>query len=117
MTDLEKPKPPRKKKPPTQTAGVTGIDGHGAMGEAPIEQPVAPIQSGVNWHKLIHLPAFEMFVFDESGQSGASAVEWVSNRRAGMGDKPLYDLYAKWHRAKGYWPDETPMGDLIQEVK
>lgn len=118
MTEaIEKPKakPRAKKKPPTQTAGVGGIDAHGGMGEAPIEQPS---QQYIDWQKLIGLPAFEMFVFDESGQhAGASADEWVVQRRAGMGDKPLYELYAKWHRAKGYWPDETPMGDLIQEVK
>lgn len=116
MTELEKPKPKttRKKKPPTQTAGVSGIDGHGAMGAAPIE----PFQQYIDWQKLISLPAFEMFVFEESGQqAGASASEWVSNRRATMGDKPLYDLYAKWHKNKGYWLNETPMGKLIQEVK
>lgn len=114
MTNLDKPKPPLKKKPPTQTAGVTGIDAHGSMGEAPIE----PTKPSIDWQKLIGLPSFEMFVLEESGQrAGSSADEWVAARRAGMGDKPLYDLYAKWHRAKGYWPDETPMGELIQEVK
>ena len=114
MTDLEKPKTTRKKKPPTQTAGVTGIDAHGSMGGAPIE----PASHTIDWNKIVGLPSFEMFVFEESGQhAGASADEWVANRRAGMGDKPLYELYAKWHKAKGYWPDETPMGELIQEVK
>lgn len=59
-----------------------------------------------------------MFVFEESGQAaGASASEWAANRRATMGDDKLYELYAKWHKNKGYWPDETPMGALIQEVK
>lgn len=116
MTDLDKPKrqPRTKKKPPAQTAGVSGIDGHGAMGAAPIE----PFQQYIDWQKLIGLPAFEMFVFEESGQqAGASASEWVSNRRATMGDDKLYDLYDKWHRAKGYWPDETPTGRLIQGVR
>lgn len=113
MTDNDKPKPPLKKKPPTQTAGVTGIDAHGGMGEAPIE----PTKPSIDWQKLIGLPAFEMFVFEESGQTGSTAGEWVSQRRSTMGDDKLYELYAKWHKAKGYWPDETPMGELIQEVK
>ena len=116
MTDLEKPKPkPRaKKKPPTQTAGVTGIDGHGGMGEAPTEEA----KPSIDWQKLIALPAFEMFVAEESGNSDyVSITSWIKNRRASMGDDKLYDLYAKWHEAKGYWPDETPSGDLIQEVK
>lgn len=117
MTELEKPKakPRAKKKPPTQTAGVNGIDAHGGMGEAPIEQPS---QQYIDWQKLIGLPAFEMFVFEESGQqAGASASEWVSQRRSTMGDEKLYDLYAKWHKAKGLWVGESPMGVLIQEVK
>ena len=113
MTDLEKPKTTRKKKPPTQTAGVTGIDAHGSMGDAPIE----PAKPSIDWQKLISLPAFEMFVFEESGQTGSTAGEWVSARRTSMGDKPLYELYAKWHRAKGYWSDETPMGELMQGAK
>lgn len=112
MTDLEKPKAPRKKKPPTQTAGVGGIDAHGGMGAMALPADY------IDWHKLVGLPSFEMFVFEESGQrAGASASEWVVQRRAGMGDKPLYDLYAKWHKAKGYWPKETPTGDLIQGAK
>lgn len=111
MTDLEKPKTTRKK-PPTQTAGVGGIDAHGGMGDM-----VLPADY-IDWNKLISLPSFEMFVFEESGQhAGASASEWVAQRRSTMGDKKLYDLYATWHRAKGYWPDETPLGELIQEVK
>lgn len=110
MTDLEKPKrKPRAKKPPTQTAGVTGIDGHGGMGEAPIEP--APFQQYIDWQKLTSLPAFEMFVLEESGQHvGPSANEWVSARRSSMGDDKLYDLYAKWHKQKGLWLNETPHG-------
>lgn len=118
MTELEKPKPKttRKKKPPTQTAGVSGIDGHGGMGEAPIEQPVAPIQSGVNWHKLIHLPAFQMFVAEQSGLTyGATMSNWVAARRATLSDSVLYDQYAAWHEAKGLWVNETPTGEVIKE--
>lgn len=110
MTNNDKPKSPRKKKPPTQTAGVTGIDAHGGMGEAPTE----PANPRIDWQKLIALPAFEMFVAEESGNSDyASVTSWIENRRASMGDDKLYDLYAKWHSNKGYWSDETPMGELI----
>lgn len=94
------------KKPPTQTAGVTGIDAHRPMGSDPLPR--------IDWHKLINLPAFEMFVFEESGQqAGASASEWVANRRATMGDESLYKLYANWHERKGLWADETPTGGLL----
>lgn len=112
MTDaIEKPKrkPRAKKKPPTQTAGVGGIDAHGGMGEAPVE----PIKQGIDWQTLIALPAFEMFVFEESGNNDyASITSWIENRRASMGDEKLYDLYASWHEQKGYWPNETPVGKL-----
>lgn len=112
MTDLEKPKgKPRAKKPPTQTAGVTGIDGHGGMGEAPPEQPFLQY---IDWNRLIGLPAFEMFVLEESGQQGASANEWVIARRSSMGDDKLYDLYAKWHEQKGLWLNETPLGKEVE---
>lgn len=111
MTEEVKPTPkPRAKKPPTQIAGVTGIDGHGGMGEAPI----APFQQYIDWNKLVGLPAFEMFVFEESGQAGATAHEWVVNRRSTMGDEAFYQLYSNWHDRKGLWVNESPTGKLIQ---
>lgn len=114
MTDLEKPKTTRKKKPPTQIAGVNGIDGHGGMGEA--QQDVIPTVASdpvINWNKLITLPAFEMFVFEQSGFTSYSAVsDWVENRREALGDEKLYKLYVDWHNNKGYWLNETPTGDL-----
>lgn len=116
MTDLEKPKPKSraKKKPPTQTAGVTGIDGHGGMGEAPIDLPTeAQFQQYINWQKLIALPAFEMFAIDESGHKSDHEVsEWIAARRASMGDEKLYELYASWHEKQGLWVNETPLGNI-----
>ena len=115
MTDLEKPKTTRKKKPPTQTAGVTGIDMLGAMGEKPkpreVVEPKAP---RINWHALVKLPSFELFVLEQSGQNvGATASEWVANRRASIGDIDLYEQYATWHKNKGLWLGEDPQGRLI----
>ena len=106
MTDLEKPKTTRKKKPPPQTAGVTGIDAHGGMGEAPVEPRI-------NWSKLVGLPAFEMFVAEQSGLTyGATMSNWVAARRAALSDSVLYDQYAAWHKAKGLWLNETPTGEV-----
>ena len=109
MTEaIEKPKrkPRAKKKPPTQTDGVTGIDGHGGMGEAPVEPRI-------NWFKLVGLPAFEMFVAEQSGQTvGSAADNWVASRRATLGDSALYDQYAVWHKNKGLWANETPTGEV-----
>lgn len=117
MTDLEKPKakPRAKKKPPTQTAGVTGIDGHGGMGEAP--KNYAPSEPVINWFKLVDLPAFQMFVAEQSGLTyGVTMSNWIKERRAALSDSVLYDQYAKWHKAKGYWANETPNGKLIKEA-
>ena len=113
MTDEAKGKTTTKsttKKPPTQTAGVSGIDGHGGMGAVPID----PVQQHVNWNKLVGLPAFEMFVYEQSGQqAGATANDWVITRRAALSDSVLYEQYAKWHKEKGLWLNETPFGGLI----
>lgn len=113
MTDLDKPKSPRKKKPPTQTAGVTGIDGHGGMGEAPSDavEPATPV---INWFKLVELPPFEMFIAEQSGLTkGVTMSNWVKERRSALGDEKLYKLYADWHASKGYWLNETPLGEII----
>lgn len=113
MTDLEKPKrkPRAKKKPPPQTAGVIGIDGHGGMGEAPTELPTEP---RIDWFKLINLPAFQMFVAEQSGLTyGVTMSNWVAARRATLSDSVLYDQYAAWHKAQGLWIGESPMGEVI----
>lgn len=125
MTDLEKPiETPRskaarsKKKPPTQTAGVSGIDGHGAMGGKPTDtvESNMPVVPAIDWHKLVSLPAFEMFVFEQSGFTAYPALsEWVENRREALGDDKLYKLYADWHSDKGYWINETPDGKVIED--
>lgn len=109
MTDLEKPKrkPRAKKKPPTQTAGVTGIDGHGGMGEAPTEPRI-------DWFKLVGLPAFQMFVAEQSGLTyGVTMDNWIKERRATLSDSVLYDQYAAWHKAQGLWIGESPMGEVL----
>lgn len=109
MTDLEKPKakPRAKKKPPTQTAGVSGIDAHSGMGEA----PTAP---HIDWFKLINLPAFQMFVAEQSGLTyGVTMDNWIKERRATLSDSVLYDQYAAWHKDKGQWVGESPIGELL----
>lgn len=113
MTDLEKPKTTRKKKPTTQTAGVTGIDAHGGMGEA--HEQAIPNNAYVDWFKLVDLPAFQMFVAEQSGLTyGVTMSNWVAARRATLSDSVLYDQYAAWHEAKGLWANETPTGEVVE---
>lgn len=112
MTDDVKIDLEKKEKPPTQTAGVSGIDGHGGMGEAPKQS--IPNNAYIDWFKLVSLPAFEMFVFEQSGlQVGDAASDWVKQRRATLSDSVLYEQYAIWHKNKGLWTNETPIGEVI----
>lgn len=118
MTEDTKPKiaTTKKKKPPTQTAGVTGIDGHGGMGEAvePIKPAPKELEQYVDWRKLVNLPAFQMFVQEQSGHSvGSEATEWVRVRREALSDSVLYNQYAGWHETKGLWINEKPNGEVL----
>ncbi len=107
MTDDVKADLKKKSKPPTQIAGVTGIDAHKPMGSEPAPR--------INWFSLTRLPPFEMFVLEQSGLNvGGNADEWVKQRRATLGDDAFYDQYALWHKKKGYWPNETPTGEVIE---
>lgn len=93
----------KKEKPPTQGVGVGGIDAHGGMGDAPV----------INWFKLVDLPAFEMFVSEQSGLHAKEVIDnWVKDRRATLSDSVFYDQYAAWHAKKAFWPKETPTGEL-----
>ena len=96
-------------KPPTQIAGVVGNE------PKPIELTPAPTQR-INWRAIAALPPFQMFLAERDGpnQTGKNSQEWATEVAmrlgAAVGDKALFDAYAAWHEAKGYWPGETPMG-------
>lgn len=96
-------------KPPTQYAGVVGIE------PKPIELTPAPEQR-VNWRALAALPPFQMFLAERDGpnQTGKNSQEWATEvamrLAASVGDEALFGAYSAWHEAKGYWPGETPMG-------
>lgn len=93
-------------KPPPQVLGVSGI----------AEQPIVIHDAKINWAMVAALPPFQMFLAERDGpnQTGKNSQEWATEvaMRLGsaVGDKALFDAYAAWHEAKGYWPGETPMG-------
>ena len=93
-------------KPPPQVLGVSGI----------AEQPIVIHDAKINWALVAALPPFQMFLAERDGpnQTGKNSQEWATEVAmrlgAAMGDKALFDAYAAWHEAKGYWPGETPMG-------
>lgn len=96
----------QKEKPPAQVAGVQGFNAF----TTPVDEAKQPV---IDWKKLTSLPPFEMFVLEQSGQTGSTAAQWVSAQRERLGDEKLYKLYSDWHKAKGYWKQEDVYGQLI----
>ena len=94
-------------KPPPQVLGVAGI----------AEQPIVIHDAKINWAMVAALPPFQMFLTERDGpnQTGKNSQEWATGvamrLAASEGDQVLFDAYAAWHTAKGYWPGETPMGE------
>ena len=95
-------------KPPPQVLGVAGI----------AEQPIVIHDAQINWAVVAALPPFQMFLAERDGpnQAGKNSQEWATEvamrLAASVGDEALFDAYAAWHEAKGYWPGETPMGQV-----
>lgn len=96
----------QKEKPPAQVAGAQGFNAF----TTPVDEARKP---SIDWQKLTSLPPFEMFVLEQSGQTGSMAAQWVITQRERLGDERLYQLYSDWHKAKGYWVGETPMGEVV----
>lgn len=95
-------------KPPPQILGVSGI----------AETPIVLDQPKLNWAMVAALPPFQMFLAERDGpnQTGKNSQEWateVAIRLAtAVNDHALFGEYAAWHAAKGYWPNETPLGQV-----
>ena len=93
-------------KPPTQIAGVVGIE------PKPIE--LTPARPVIDWRAVASLPPFQMFAAERMrNTSGKDSHEhaWDYVRAAGESNDELLTRYIDWHTAKGYWPNETPLGD------
>ena len=95
-------------KPPPQVLGVSGI----------AEQPIVIHDAKINWAMVAALPPFQMFLAERDGpnQTGKNSQEWATGvamrLAASEGDQVLFDAYAAWHAGKGYWPNETPLGQM-----
>lgn len=92
-------KPDPSVKPPPIRIAIDGFEAHEAMGEAPIKEPI-------DWFKVTRLPAFEMFIAQHYPHVGANMNGLV------LTDE-LFNSYCTWHKNKGQWPSETPLGELI----
>jgi hypothetical protein len=97
-------------KPPTQVAGVVGIEA------VPITMNEPPARPAVDWGLVAALPPFQMFLAERAGpdptglNSHAWALKSAHDLAAVVGDGALFNEYAAWHGRKGYWPGETPLG-------
>lgn len=80
-------------KPPTQIAGVQGIDA---------TQFATPEPQSIPRRRLAELPPFQMFAAEKRRPVESLAME-----------KEAVAEYVAWHEAKGYWQKETPFGELI----
>ena len=95
-------------KPPPRVLGVAGI----------AEQPIVIHDPKINWAMVAALPPFQMFLAERDGpnQTGQNSQQWATGvamrLAAAVNDQALFDEYAAWHAAKGYWPHETPLGQV-----
>lgn len=95
-----------------QAIGVSsGIDA------IPIEP--APIQGHtINWLLISSLPPFQMFMHERKRPQGQvqNMFEWsvacAFSAAMEIGDEALLKEYEEWHKNKGYWPNETPFGQI-----
>lgn len=80
-------------KPPTQIAGVQGIDAT----RFPADN-LPPI----NRQRLAGLPSFQMFAAEKRKRPDALVLQ----------DDAVQE-YIAWHKAKGYWPGENAFGEIV----
>src|SRR5690606_2451581 len=71
----------------------------------------------VDWRKMASLPPFQMFVHEKrpcppEADSERWTYEFAQRYIDELGAVALLEKYIEWHHAKGYWPDETPFGEL-----
>ena len=107
-------------KPPAQVAGVEGI--------TPDPIGLTPEPNNIDWARLSERPPFQMFAAEcepklarvlisrgpsnhrpERFMDSEQAIAWMAQYEP----ENLYQQYCEWHKAKGYWPNETPYGEAI----
>ena len=92
-------------KPPTQYAGVVGIE--------PKPIVLTPDRPVIDWHAVAALPPFQMFAAERMrNTSGKDSMDHALDYVRGMGAAPdLLQAYEAWHADKGCWPGETALGE------
>lgn len=83
-------------KPPTQVAGVQGIEATRFPADELVPKRLLD--------RLAGLPPFQMFAAEKRQLPAALVLQ----------DDAVRD-YIAWHKVKGYWPNETPFGEVVDE--
>ena len=86
----------------------------GVEGIAPKPIELTPARQRIDWMRLMGLPPFQMFAAEKGANMSGSLGEWLKGLILGGGEQELYDEYCRWHAQKGYWPGETPMGEVAE---
>lgn len=99
-----------KRKPPTQGVGVQGFKA----------DVYAADEVRIRWHELIHIPKFQMYALEMTGNSYGTCgnvMEWImgyiQDRVRVVGELNFFDEYTNWHDKKGYWKNEDVYGSLL----
>ena len=95
-------------KPPPIRVSAEGI------APKPITMHEDPAQAAAEIQRLPFLPPFQMFAAERMRNmsrhdSEQHAANFLRSRGTGL---DVLDEYARWHAAKGCWPNETPFGVL-----
>ena len=102
-------------KPPAQRVAVAGFD----MSKMGMTQG----SSSIAWDTLIGHPPFHMFMSEQNfpnpeGKDAMElAVDFIMEQSKTKAELQFYAEYAKWFKAKGFWPDETPLGKPLPQGK
>lgn len=87
-----------------------------AGGIAPKTSDDTPAPDPVDWGALVMHPPFQMFIEEQRPPSTRgddfNSADYAAHVLQRSASDQLLQAYQHWHAAKGYWPDETPFGEV-----
>lgn len=99
----------QQEKPPTQGVGVQGF----------AADMYAADNKKIDWMSLIKSPKFQWFAAEQSGNSSANPMTWITEyvrqQIAEKSEQVFFNDYSAWHSNKGYWQNEDVYGNLLGE--
>ena len=107
---------PKRPKPPPTVLGVAGFVA--LETKSGLEEMREKASKEAFFNALSEHPPFQMFIGEGRHQWKGPQIQWKHEflqwATANDADaESLFNEYCQWHVAKGYWPNETPLGRLI----